>query len=49
MLWLGVVLVVVWLVLWLGLKIATGIVHLLVLAGLVLVLWGIFRGTLRRP
>ena len=41
--WLGVVLLVVWAVLWLGLKIASGIVHLLVLAAIVLIVLGFVR------
>ncbi len=40
---LGVVLVVLWAVLWLGLKIVSGLVHLLVLAGAALIIWGLVR------
>ena len=39
-LWLGLVLVVAWAVLWLGLKLATGLIHLLFIIGLALVVWG---------
>lgn len=42
-LWLGVILVVTWAVMWLGLKIATGLIHLLVVVGLVLVVWGLIK------
>jgi hypothetical protein len=48
MLWIGIVLVAAWLVLWLGFKVAAGIVNLLVVVGLVLLLWGIFRATVHR-
>ena len=40
MVWLGIALVVLWAVLWLGLKIVSGVIHLLVFAGLVLLVWG---------
>ncbi len=42
-LWLGIVLVVAWAFMWLGLKIATGLIHLLVILGLVLVVWGLIK------
>jgi hypothetical protein len=38
---LGVVLVVLWAVLWLGLKVVSGLIHLLVLAGVVMIVWGL--------
>lgn len=41
--WLGIVLVICWAVLWLGLKIATGFIHLLFFVGLVLVVWGLIK------
>lgn len=41
--WLGVALLVLWAVLWLGFKIVSGIVHLLVIAGLVLLVWGLVK------
>ena len=41
--WLGIALVIFWAVLWLGLKIATGFIHLLFLVGLVLVVWGLIK------
>jgi hypothetical protein len=40
---LGMVLVVVWAVAWLGLKIVSGLVHLLVIAGAVLIIWGLLK------
>lgn len=41
--WLGVVLLVVWAVLWLGFKLVSGVVHLLVLAAVVLIVWGLVK------
>ncbi|HEU4602581.1 MAG TPA: hypothetical protein VFS24_11455 [Steroidobacteraceae bacterium] len=38
--WIGIVLTVLWGILWLGVKIAVGAIHLLLLAGLVLIVWG---------
>ena len=40
---LGIVMVVLWAVLWLGLKIATGMIHVLVIVGLALVIWGLIK------
>jgi hypothetical protein len=41
--WLGVVMVLCWGLLWLGIKIAVGAVHLLLLVGVVLIVWGLIR------
>lgn len=41
--WLGVVLLVLWGVLWLGLKIVSGMVHLLVIAAVVFIVWGFVK------
>jgi hypothetical protein len=41
--WLGVVLLVLWAVLWLGFKIVSGIVHLLVIAAVVCIIWGLVK------
>lgn len=41
--WLGVVLLVLWGVLWLGLKIVSGVVHLLVLAAIIFFVWGLVK------
>lgn len=41
--WLGIVLVVFWAILWLGLKIASGMIHLLVIIGLAFVVWGLIK------
>jgi hypothetical protein len=39
--WIGIVLMVLWGALWLGIKMAIASVHLLLIAGLVLVVWGL--------
>ena len=41
--WIGVVLLVLWAVLWLGFKIVSGVVHLLVLAAVVFIAWGLVK------
>jgi hypothetical protein len=41
LLWLGIAMVVAWGVLWLGIKIAVGAIHLLLLLGAVLIGWGL--------
>ena len=41
--WLGVVLVVAWVVLWLGFKIVSGVVHILVLLGLAMLVWALVK------
>jgi hypothetical protein len=43
MTWLGVLLLVAWLILWLGLKIVSGLVHILVLAAVALIAWGLIK------
>ena len=40
---LGVVLLVLWAVLWLVFHIVAGAVHLLVIAGVALIIWGVVR------
>ena len=40
---LGIVLLELWAVLWLGFHIVTGAVHLLVIAGIVLLVWGLVK------
>ena len=42
-LWLGIIMVVAWAFMWLGLKIATGMIHVLVIVGLALVIWGFIK------
>ena len=41
--WLGVVLLVLWAVLWLGFKIVSGVVHLLVIAAVAFIIWGLVK------
>lgn len=43
LIWLGIALMVLWAVLWLGLHIVSGAVHLLVIIGLVLLVWGLVK------
>lgn len=41
--WIGIVLLVLWAILWLGLKIVSGIVHLLVLVAVIFIVWGLVK------
>lgn len=41
--WLGVALLVLWAVLWLGFKIVSGVVHLLVIVGLAFLVYGLIK------
>lgn len=41
--WLGIAMVLCWGLLWLGIKIAVGAVHLLLLMGIVLIVVGFFK------
>ena len=41
--WLGIVMVLCWGLLWLGIKIAVGAVHLLLVLGIVLIVAAFFR------
>jgi hypothetical protein len=41
--WIGVVLLVVWAILWLGFKIVSGLVHILIIVGIVMLVWGLIR------
>ena len=40
---IGIVLLVLWGVLWLGFNIVSGVVHLLVIAAVVLIAWGLLK------
>ena len=40
---LGIGLLVLWAVLWLMFKVATGLIHLLVIVALVAIVWGLLR------
>ena len=41
--WIGAAMVICWGVLWLGIKMAIGAVHLLLLLGVVLIGWGLLH------
>ncbi len=41
--WLGVILIVLWFVLWLGFHIVSGLIHLLVIVGIILLVWGLIK------
>jgi hypothetical protein len=41
--WFGIGLAVLWAILWLGFKIVSGIIHLLILAAVVFIIWGLVR------
>ena len=41
--WLGIILLAIWAVLWLGFQIVGGVVHILVLAAVVFIVWGLLK------
>lgn len=41
--WIGAILMVIWAVLWLGFKIVSGVIHIVVLVGVVLLVWGLVK------
>ncbi|HEY6641947.1 hypothetical protein [Povalibacter sp.] len=41
--------VIAWAILWLGIKMAIGAVHLLLILGVVAIAWGFFRGARSKP
>jgi hypothetical protein len=41
--WLGIALLVLWGILWLGFKIVSGVIHLLVIVGVVFLAWGLAK------
>ena len=41
--WLGIVLIVLWVILWLGFHIVSGLIHLLVIIGIILLVWGLIK------
>ena len=41
--WIGIVLLVLWALLWLGFHVVTGLVHLLVIAAVVFIVWGLVK------
>lgn len=48
LLWLGIILLALWLVLWLVLEIVSLAVHLLLIAAVVFVAWGLVKRGARR-
>ena len=40
---IGIALLVLWAVLWLGFKIVSGVVHLLVIAAVAFIIWGLVK------
>ena len=41
--WIGFVLLVLWAILWLGFKIVSGLVHILIIIGIVMLVWGLIK------
>lgn len=41
--WLGLVLLVFWAVLWIGFKIVSGLIHLIVIVAVALIIWGLLK------
>ena len=41
--WLGIALLVLWAVLWLGFHIVSGVIHLLVVLAVAFVVWGLVK------
>jgi Flp pilus assembly protein TadB len=42
--WVGIAMVVAWAILWLGIKMAIGAVHVLLVLGLIAIVWGLIQG-----
>jgi hypothetical protein len=43
MVWIGIVLLVLWGVLWLGFHIVSGLVHLIVVVAIAMIVWGLLK------
>ena len=41
--WIGIALVVLWAIAWIGFKIVSGLVHLLVILGIIMIVWGLMK------
>lgn len=41
--WIGIAMVICWAILWLGIKMAMAAVHLLLLVGAILIIWGMIQ------
>lgn len=42
--WIGIAMVIAWAILWLGIKMAIGAIHVLLVLGLVAIVWGVMKG-----
>ena len=40
---LGIIFIILWAVLWLGFHIVAGLVHLLIIIGVILLVWGLIK------
>lgn len=47
--WLGIAMVVAWAILWLGVKLAMGAIHLLLVLGVVAIAWGLLSRARSHP
>lgn len=47
--WIGVALVIAWAILWLGIKIAIGAIHALLVLGVIAIAWGLLRSARSTP
>lgn len=47
--WLGIALLVAWAILWLGVKMAVGAIHLLLVLGVIAIAWGLLSRTRSQP
>ena len=41
--WLGAVLLVLWAAAWLAFKVASGLIHLLLVIGIAMIVWGLIK------
>lgn len=41
--WIGIALVALWAVAWIGFKIVSGLVHVLVVIGIIMIIWGLLK------
>ena len=42
--WIGIAMVIAWAILWLGIKMAIGAIHVLLVLGLAAIAWGVMKG-----
>ena len=43
LLWIGIALLVLWAVLWLGFHIVSGVIHLIVVVAVAMIVWGLIK------